>query len=95
MTCSYARDHQRLDLGFKYLLAVILIDTQWSWFRGPKKFFDNLCLPILEAVRMPDLKNMHPRQVLERLMRKRRCVALEVKKSKTDGGPVVEGECGT
>jgi hypothetical protein len=83
---------QRLDLGFKYLLAIILIDSQWSWSHGPKRLFDALCAPILEAVRLPDLKNMHPRQVLERLMRKKRCTALEVRKSKTASGAAVEGE---
>lgn len=85
--------HQRLEVGFKTLLAIIMIDSQWSWIDGPKKMFENLCCPILESVRLPDLKNMHPRQVLERLMRKRQCAALEVRKSKTDDGALVEGEC--
>lgn len=83
---------QRLDVRFKYLLAIIFIDSQWSWTSGPRKVFDHLCIPILKTLRLPDLKSMHSRQVLERMMRKRQCQALEVRKSTSDSGAVVEGE---
>lgn len=83
---------QRIDAGLKYLLAAVFIDSRCSWSKGPRKLFRHLCLPVLSSIRLPDLKNLHPRQVLEQLMRQRSCKALEVRKSTPDGIPKVESK---
>jgi hypothetical protein len=84
---------KRMDAAFKYILAIVYIDSRCSWSKGPRKVFTHLCLPILSQIHLPDFKNLHPRQILEQLMRQRNCGALEVKKSAPDSLAKVEGKC--